>query len=368
MEDTIILKGIEEIGHLFHNRLMLNIGLSSIKAKDYPVSYQPIKIFNVEGSTKKHILKTTEVKLEGSAATDEAEKKWIKTINDGVISALYRANLKDFNFDMEQIEEFETEKDILWRSFYDGEAAIIPDTSALMDGLISRLIEDDEDELKGELNVYLTYTVIRELEKHAEGRQKHIDIKNDLDKAKLADIIRKARIAIRALSELVEYRNSRKLKVKIIESKIQDKDIPDWKILLEAKTLNLEMPKYFVTNDLIQSTLANLMGLKTINMCPIHLQELKNIHLIRTEVGRAFYELAIQFGEIILETKSGDIEFILQSDWPNKMSSSWVNKVLFAQIKYKDTTYRGDIIKIINRERISYEKIKDFDPRTKTLL
>ncbi len=368
MEDTIILNGIEEIGNLFHNRMMLNIGINSIMAKDYPVSYPPIKIFDVIGNSRKHILKIVDEKLGSSVETDEVEKKWKKTVYDGAIIALYRANLEYLDFDIDQIEGLETEKDILWKSFYEEEAAIIPDTSALMDGLISRLIEGEEDEIKGELNVYLTYSVIKELERHAEGRQKQIEIKNDPAKTKLADVIRKARIAIRALSELVEYRNSKKLRVKVIETKYQDKDVPDWNILLEAKSLNLDMPKFFVTNDLIQSTLANLMGLKTVNMYPTHFAKLKEISLTKNEVGRAFYELAIQFGEIILETKTGDIQFILQSDWPNKMSPSWVNKILFAKIKYEDSNFREEFIKIVNRKRISYEKIKDFDPRMKTLL
>jgi hypothetical protein len=55
-EDIVILKGMEEIGHLFLNRTLNNIKIKSILAKDYPVNYEPIKIFDVTGNSRKIIL------------------------------------------------------------------------------------------------------------------------------------------------------------------------------------------------------------------------------------------------------------------------------------------------------------------------
>ena len=129
------------------------------------------------------------------------------------------------------------------------------------------------------------------------------------------------------------------------------------------------MPKYFITTDLIQSTLAELIGLKTRYMYPIHLLKFDNIMLEGAiEVGKTLYDLSIQFGEIILEADDGNIQFTLQSDWPNKMTPSWVNKILFVKIKHDDKIFRQKLIETINRKRQNYEKFKDFDVRLETLL
>lgn len=182
MEDTIILNGIEEIGSLFHNRFMLKLGLRSILAKDYPVSYQPIKIFDVEGNSRMHILKPVEAKLEESVETNEIKKKWMKTVNDGAKKALYRANLRDFNLDYEQIYEVPSEQDIYFESVFENEVAIIPDTSSLMNGFVSRLIELDYDSLN--FDVFLPPTVIKELQKHAMVRQDQLEKANLKEKDK----------------------------------------------------------------------------------------------------------------------------------------------------------------------------------------
>ncbi len=372
MEDTIILNGIDEIGNLFHNRSIFKIGIKLIIAKDYPVKYSPIRIFDVIGTNRGFILKRVEEELKDSTKND-IQNKWIKSVYDGATKALYRANLENFNLDIDERVDIPREEDIFWESIGEGEAAIIPDTSSLMDGLISRLIETEKFDEKWDLNIYLSPTVIQELQKHAMGRQKQFDDKNVKDEeialVHFADEKRKARIALRALSELVEYRNRKELRLKLIEIEKQEGDINDWNILLEAKSLHVDIPRFFITNDLIQSTLSELMGLRTRYMYPTHLLKLQEIKFKnKNEVGKTIYELAIQFGEIILTTEDGKIQFTLQSDWPNKMSPSWVNKILIAKIKYEDTNCRDEIIRIINKKRISDEKIKDFDPRWKTLL
>lgn len=370
MQYEVILKGIEEIGYLFHNRSMFSIGIESIEAKDYPVEYEPIKIFSVDIKKQKYILKI----IENINDTDisEIKKKWIKTVDNGAIRALYRANLEEFNLDADS--EIPTEKDILWESLFEGEATIIPDTSSLMDGLILRLVESEKFDEKWDLNICLSPTVIKELQNHAMGRQKQFD-EEKIDKSKreaplikFAEEKRKSRIALRALSELVEYRKLKELRIKIIDTKQQDGTVDDWNILLEAKSIQVDTPKFFITNDLIQSTLASLMGLKTKYMSPAHLFSKDSIKLKnKNEVGKVIYELAIQYGEIILKTKNGEIEFTLQSDWSNKMSPSWTDKTLIMKIESKKIEYINEIISTINRKRVYSEKIKDLDPRRKLL-
>lgn len=367
MEEIIILEGIEEIGRLFINRKMSKYKIESISAKDYGTKYDPIKIFNVEANSKRFILKPIEMLSED--VSNESEKKWISTVHQGSKRALYRANLDYFNSD--SYSDVPDEKEILWDVYSEGEIAIIPDTSALMDGLISRLIEPEEDEL--EFNFYLSPTVIRELQKHAMGRQsqfKHSGGKNeDENRIRFADKKRKSRIALRTLGELVECRNSKLIRIKVIDSLNQKGEVPDWDILIESKSVNIDMPKCFITNDLIQSTLADLIGLKTRYMYPIHLLKLDTIVLDGAmEVGKALYDLSIQFGEIILEADGGNIQFTLQSDWQNKMTPSWVKKILFVKIKHNDKTFRQKMIETINRDRQSYEKFEDFDVRLETLL
>ena len=368
MEDKIVLEGIEEIGRLFLNRKMNNYKIESISAKDYGVKYNPIKIFNVVANSKKFILEPIEILSQ--AGSNDFEDKWRNTVYQGSIIALYRANLDCFNSD--SFPEVPDEKEILWDVYSEGEIAIIPDTSALMDGLISRLIEPEEDDL--ELNFYLSPTVIRELQTHAMGRQKQFKHdggkKNeDENRIRFADTKRKSRIALRALGELVECRNSKLIRIKVIDNLNQIGKVPDWDILMESKSIKLDMPKYFITTDLIQSTLADLIGLKTRYMYPIHLLKLDTISLEGAkEVGKALYDLSIQFGEIILEADGGNIKFILQSDWQNKMTPSWVKKIIFGKIEHDDTIFRQKMIETINRDRDNYEKIEDSDPRVETLL
>lgn len=367
MDDIIILKGIEEIGRLFINRKMINYKIESISAKDYGIDYDPIKIFSVEANSKRFILKPIEIFSEDGS--NESEKKWINTVYQGSIRALYRANLDHFNSD--SYVEVPDEKEILWDVYSEDEIAIIPDTSALMDGLISRLIEPEDDQL--EFNFYLSPTVIRELQKHAMGRQSQYKPNNgkneDENRIRFSNKKRKSRIALKTLGELVEYRNSKLIRIKVIDSLNQKGEVPDWDILIEAKSIKLDMPKFFVTNDLIQSTLADLIGLKTRYMYPIHLLKLDTIVLDGVEeVGKALYDLSIQFGEIILEADGGKIQFTLQSDWQNKMTPSWVNKTLFVKIKHNDEIFKQKMIETINRDRQTYEKIDDFDIRLETLL
>ena len=371
MEMAIILEGIEEIGHFFLNRTINKIKIESILAKDYPVNYPPLKIFNVEGNSRRLTLISSEEKLQDIESINDVENKWIKTIYGGAKKAIYRANLEYSEFDSYQYLEVPIEKDIIWNAAIEGEVAVFPDTSALLDGLISRLIASDEFEEEIALNVYLSPIVIREIQNHAEGRQKQLGEKNKNDGKLLsfAEEKRKARIALRALGELVEYRNSKKLRLKLMEVKNQNGNSLDWNILMEAKSLHVDMPKFFITNDLIQSALADLMGLKVGYMYPIHLMKWDEINLEdKSEVGKAIYDLAIQFGEIILETKNATVKFNLQSDWPNKMSPSWINKIIYMKIEFDDINYREKIIKLINKNRNSYEKIEEIDPRLKTLL
>lgn len=368
MEDRIVLEGIEEIGRLFLNRKMNNYKIESISAKDYGVNFNPIEIFKVVANSKRFILEPNEIL--SKAGSNDFEKKWINTVYQGSIRALYRANLDCFNSD--SYSEVPDEKEILWDVYSEDEIAIIPDTSALMDGLISRIIEPGEEDL--ELNFYLSPTVIRELQQHAMGRQKQFKPdggnKNEEEsRIRFADIKRKSRIALRALGELVECRNSKLIRIKVIDNLNQIGTVPDWDILMESKSIKLDMPKYFITNDLIQSTLADLLGLKTRYMYPIHLLKLDTISLEGAEeVGKALYDLSIQFGEIILEADGGNIQFILQSDWQNKMTPSWVKKIIFGKIKHNDTIFRQKMIETINRDRDSYGKIVNFDPRLETLL
>ena len=368
MEDKIVLEGIEEIGRLFLNRKMNNYKIESISAKDYGVKYNPIKIFNVVANSKRFIIEPIEILSE--AGSNDSENKWIKTVHQGSIRALYRANLNSFNSD--SYSEVPDEKEILWDVYSEDEIAIIPDTSALMDGLISRLIEPEEEDL--ELNFYLSPTVIRELQKHAMGRQSQFkheggNKNEDENRIRFADTKRKSRIALRALGELVECRNSKLIRIKVIDSLNQIGKVPDWDILIESKSIKLDMPKYFITNDLIQSTLAELIGLKTRYMYPIHLLKLDTISLEGAkEVGKALYDLSIQYGEIIMEADGGNIQFILQSDWQNKMTPSWVKKILFGKIKHNDKIFRQKMIETINRDRGNYEKFEDFDLRLETLL
>ena len=366
MEDRIILRGIKEIGRLFINRKISKCKIDSISAKDYGTKYDPVKIFNVEANSIKFILKPIEIFSENGSNESE---KWINTVNQGSIRALYRANLDNFNLDSYPGALYE--KEIFGDSFLEDRIAIIPDTSALMDGLISRLIEPEENQL--ELNFYLSPTVIRELQKHAMGRQSQCklgDGKNeDENRIRFADKKRKSRIALRTLGELVECRDSKLIRIEVIDSLNQKGGVPDWDILIEAKSVKLDIPKYFITNDLIQSTLANLIGLKTKYMCPIHLLKSSTITLDGyIEVGKALYDLSIQFGEIILETDGGKIQFTLQSDWPNKMTPSWVNKVLLVKVKHDDRMFRQKMIETINRDRQSYEKFEKSDVRLETLL
>ena len=367
MEETIILEGIEEIGRLFINRKMSNYKIESISAKDYGTKYNPIKIFNVKANSKRLILEPIEILPEEDS--DESKKRWINTVYQGSIRALYRANLDYFNSD--SYSEVPDEKEILWDVYSEGEIAIIPDTSALMDGLISRLIEPEEDEL--ELNFYLSPTVIRELQKHAMGRQSQFklgDKKNENEhRIRFAEQKRKSRISLRTLGELVECRNSKLIRIKVIDGSDQKGDVPDWDILIESKSVKLDMPKYFITNDLIQSTLADLMGLKTRYMYPIHLLKPDTIVLDGAkEVGKALYDLSIQFGEIILEADAGNIQFTLQSDWQNKMTPSWVKKILILKIRHNNNVFRQKMIETINRDRQNYEKIQNIDVRRETLL
>lgn len=376
------MKGIDEIGHLFHNRLMFKVGIKSITAKDYIVNhvpykiFEPIKIFDVEVNSKGYVLKTIENDLENDENISDLQKKWIETVYDGAKKALYRANLKDLNLETDEISELETEQDILWQSILggEGEATVIPDTSSLLDGLILRLIEAEKFDEKWDLNVYLSPTVLTELQNQAMGRQKQFDDKKNKDNKEQALIRfseekRKARIALRALSELVNYRNLKELKIKMIDIKKADGNVNDWNILQEAKSLQVDTPKFFITNDLIQNTLANLMGLKTKYMSPPHL--LLNHPEIRLrnkkEVGKIIYELAIQYGEIIIKTKDEEIEFNLQSDWSNKLSPSWVESVVIGKIIYKDINSKENVTRIINKIRTSREKIKDFDPRKRQI-
>ena len=181
LEDTIILIGIDEIGRLFLNRSLKKIKIKSILAKDYPVEYSPIKIFEVSGNSRKLVFEPFEEYFEDSK-DNETKQKWIKSVYEGAIRALYRANLDDVNLSPDDYSDVPTEKQIFWEALNENEATIIPDTSSLMDGLISRLVESEEyeDEYVKILNVFLSPTVLKELQKHAMGRQKKIsDWRND---------------------------------------------------------------------------------------------------------------------------------------------------------------------------------------------
>lgn len=371
MGDLIILKGVEEIGNFFLNRFMNREGINSVLAKDYPLDYKPIKIYNVTGNTKKLMLNPPVKILRDNIEADATKKKWMNSVYEGSMKALYRANLKEFNIDEEEESDALFEKVFLLYADVERSIAIIPDTSSLMDGLISRLIDTEVEQEDVELYIYLSPMVIRELQRHAMGRTKRFEVKGKKGKEEqliqFAELKRKARIALRALSELVELRDKTYLRIKVIERKNIEDGVPDWEIISDAKSLHVDMPKFFVSNDVIQSTLADVMGLKTRCMYPLHLLKLRNINVEgKNEVGGAFYELAVQFGEIIIE--SPNFRFTIQSDWPNKMSPSWVEKTVYLKVEYNDKTLRDEILKIINRGRDRYEHIEDFDPRVNTLL
>lgn len=369
MQVKIITDGLDEIGQVFLNRLINEIKVKSIIAKDYGVNYDPVKIFDVKSNTKKFILQRAPITFIDDTTKNESEKRWLNSVYQGAIQALYRANLEVFKDNLSE-NYIPNEQDILWDSYSEREVAIIPDTSALMDGLITRLIECDDfdDEDRTDLYFYLSPTVIEELQKHAMGRQTQLKGDGNAKEEsliKFATKKRKARIALRTLAELVEYRNQRKLRIKIIESdKTTNNKIADWNILQEAKSLKIDMPKYFVTNDLIQSSLADLLGLKTKYMYPIHLLNFNEVFIEgQTEIGKLLYDLALQFGEIVILTGDDKVKFTLQSDWPNKMSPSWVDKFLFITIEYEDGYFLDNFIETINRKRIKYDQITDFDPR-----
>lgn len=259
-------------------------------------------------------------------------------------------------------------QDILWDSYAEREIAIIPDTSALLAGFITRLIEseDFDDEDRTDLFFYLTPTVIEELQSHATGKQFQLqnNEQNEKTLTSFADNKRKSRLALRTLAELVEYRDQKKLRIKLIEVDQKDGNNKDWYILQETKSLKVDMPKYFVTNDLIQGSLADLLGLKTRYMYPIHLLKFDEINIEgQTEVGKLLYDLSIQFGEIILLTGRDDVKFTLQSDWSNKMSPSWVKKLLYITIECEDEQLFEDFIKVVNRKRDNYDQIIESDPR-----
>ena len=97
MEDIIILEGIEEIGKLFINRKMIDHKIESILVKDYGTKYDPIKIFNVVANSKRFILEPIEILSDD--VSDESKKKWINSVYQGSIRALYRANLDFYNSD-----------------------------------------------------------------------------------------------------------------------------------------------------------------------------------------------------------------------------------------------------------------------------
>ena len=138
----------------------------------------------------------------------------------------------------------------------------------------------------------------------------------------------------------------------------------DWCILQEAKSLKIDMPKYFITNDLIQGSLADLLGLKTKYMYPIHLLQFDELNVEgHIEVGKLLYDLSLQFGEIVILTGKNSLKFTLQSDWPNKMSQSWVKKLLYVTIEYDDKQSLDDFTITVNRIRNQYEQIVESDPR-----
>jgi len=370
MRDLIILKGVEEIGGFFLNRFMNREGINSVLAKDYPLDYKPIKIYNVTGNTRKLMLNPPVKILRDNLEADSTKEKWMNSVYEGSMKALYRANLKDFNIDEEEEGDVPSEKDLIWEAL-EGEVAIIPDTSSLMDGLISRLTDTEVEQEYVDLHLYLSPMVIKELQRHAMGRAKRFEVKGKKGKEEqllqFAELKRKARIALRALSELVELRNKKYLRIKVIERKNIKDGVPDWEIISDAKSLHIERRKFFVSNDVIQSTLADVMGLKTSCMYPLHLLNLREINLKgKLEVGGAFYELAVQFGEIIIE--SPNFRFTIQSDWPNKMSPSWVEKRVYLKVEYNDETLRDEILKIVNRSRYKDKHVEEFDPRCNTLL
>jgi hypothetical protein len=375
MKDLIILKEGEgdthELGELFLNRFMNREGFDSILIKDYPLKYKPIKVFDLTGNTQRLNLTLLEEHLKTRLEAGTPKEKWIKSVINGSLKALYRANLDDLSGGEETAEEVPSEQDILWEAILGGgEVAIIPDTSSLMDGLISRLIEKNEEE-SVDLHLWLSPTVIKELQRHAIGRSKKFHVKKgkkeDEELIHFAEIKRKSRLALRAMSELVELKKKKKIKIDTIEREKSDHGVPDWQIISDAKSLHVDIPKFFVSNDVIQSTLAEVMGLKTRYMYPPHLLSKGEITLEgKEEVGRALYELSIQFGEIIIKTPN--LKFTIQSDWANKMSPSWVEKTVYLRINYEKNSLRDEILKIINRNRYSYEKVDDFDPRINSIL
>ncbi|WP_209680913.1 hypothetical protein [Methanohalophilus levihalophilus] len=368
MQEKIVTEGLDEIGQVFLNRLINSIEVKEILAKDYGVEYDPVKIFGAKSNTKRLVLQKLSPDYIDYETKSESEKKWLNSVHQGAIQALYRANLEIFKIDDIFGSDIPNEREILWDSYLEREVAIIPDTSSLMDGLITRLIEDEDfDEDNTDLFFYLSPTVIKELQKHAMGRQKQLkgnENGNEERLKKFADEKRKARIALRTLAELVEYRDQRKLRIKMIETDEGKNEVADWNILQEAKSLKIDMPKYFVTNDLIQSSLADLLGLKTKYMYPIHRLKFDEVSIEgQEEVGKALYDLVLQFGEIIILTGDENVKFTLQSDWPNKMSPSWVRKLLFITIDSEDEDFLDNFTKTINRNRSAYEEIGSFDPR-----
>jgi hypothetical protein len=373
LQGKIVTYGLEEIGHFFLNRFLNEIKIKAIIAKDYGVNFEPTEIFKVESNTKRLMLHKTPASLIADTEKTETELKWLNSVHQGSILALYRANLEFFQDDYFE-DEIPNEQEILWDSYSEREVAIIPDTSALLNGLITRLIEseDFDDDNRTDLYFYLSSTVIEELQKHAMGRQKQLkvnDKKHDEAFIKFADEKRKARLALRTLAELVEYRDKRKLRIKIIETDKVNHAIADWSILQDAKSLKIDMPKYFVTNDLIQSSLADLLGLKTRYMYPIHLLQYDEISVEgKMEVGKLLYDLALQFGEIIILTGDDKVKFTLQSDWPNKMSPSWVNKLLYIKIECEDELFLYDFFEVINKKRDKYSQIIDSDPRLERMI
>ena len=172
MQKTIVTSGLDELGLVFLNRFTNKIKITSIFAKDYGVNYDPVKIFDVNSNTKKFSLQRTQLASIINSADDEDQRKWFSSVQKGTFKALYRANLNFFKEDFLE-NDIPNEQDILWDSYAEREIAIIPDTSALLDGFITRLIEceDFDDDDRTDLFFYLTPTVIEELQNHATGRQ-----------------------------------------------------------------------------------------------------------------------------------------------------------------------------------------------------
>lgn len=372
MEEIIVTNGLDEIGQMFLNRFINEIKIKAIYAKDYGVNFDSVKIFDVKSNTRKFILQRPSIAFFEDSTKNDMEKRWLNSVYQGTNQALYRANLTFFNALSE--EYIPNEQDILWDSYCEREIAIIPDTSALLDGLITRLIADDdfdEDDCC-DLFFYLSPTVIQELQTHAASRQNQPNNNGEINEkglVKFANNKRKSRLALRTLGELVENRNLKKLRIKIIEAEKTDSKVNDWNILQEAKSLKIDMPKYFITNDLIQSSLADLLGLKTKYMYPIHLLDFDTISIDGAmELGKLLYDLSIQFGDIILITGEESIKFTLQSDWANKMSPSWVNKLLRVTVEYNEKSFRDIFVDTINKKRSRYDQITDFDPRLKRVV